>query len=138
MQKVVHIPSVGTPKKANRSRRLRKKLHIGEFSESIISFKFSTANDLNWELPEFDAVLDHLYEKYPSSFFSTGSVILGGDIPGYLSAAEGLELAENFLKEIKAIDPQFEGSELQAVQVGDAWYGDWDNPAYDIFSTGIV
>lgn len=124
------------PKKANRSDRTLKKLHLGSYAETCvdISIKFD-GSDI-----DSDYFLDVLYDKlfdamYTLPFTETEMQTCGMSRNEYtiMYCIPTSEFNEEFIKErivevlrlFSEIEPAF--SEVQEVGIvhADAWYGEW-------------
>jgi hypothetical protein len=113
------------PKTTLRSKRSLKKLHLAEFSETLVSIDFSAGlfdNPLEYEL------LDAMYE-YDDNIFVSGSLTA----TNVMFQIKTSEFSENFIKEyckgllliLSEMEPNFAEIGKVTVVYGDAYYGEW-------------
>mgnify|MGYP000853212791 CR=1 FL=1 len=108
----------------NRSRRLRKKLHVGEFQE----FGFQLMFSLKPQLASFEEALDRWLEFIESQGwgFGGGGVLSGLEIGGYLCQIAGGSLTEADREQAAcwlASQPWVASHQIDPLS--DAWYGPW-------------
>lgn len=104
----------------NRSKRLRKKLFVGEFSETFINVSYS--HSLNLE--DYDKLLDNLHDAQigiSMTFGVNGNILICGHRRNNLSTQE--ETAYNLFKDINKIADSFgDNVYLKELEYGDANY----------------
>lgn len=113
------------PKTATRSKRTMKKLHIGEYAETLVSVEL---NADTFDTPYEGELLDAMYE-YDDGIF-VGSNGGGTYILAQLLTSEDIEdkikkYCEDLLFVLSDIEPKFAEIESITVQYGDAYYGEW-------------
>lgn len=109
----------------NRSRRLRKKLHLGEFQE----FGFQLAFTLKPELASFEEAFDLWLEFIESQgwCFGGGGALSGHEIDGYLCQFAGGTLTESDREQAALwLASQSWVASHQIAPLSDAWYGPWE------------
>ena len=106
----------------NRSRRLRKKLHVGEFQE--FGFNFSFTADLQQK--GFDDALDDWIDFIESQGWCFGGGGSDHQIKGYLTQVDSGTLTESD-RELVAqwLTSQSWVTTHQLDPLSDAWYGPW-------------
>lgn len=109
----------------NRSRRLRKKLHVGEFQEFGVELTFT----IDLTLVGFEEALDlwiDFVETQGWGFYGGGDQS-GQEISGYLCQFAGGTLTESD-REWAAhwLSAQSWVTTHQLAPLSDAWYGPWD------------
>ena len=104
----------------SRSKRLRKKLFVGEFSETFINVSYS--HSLNSE--DYDKLLDNLHDAQigiSMTFGINGNILICGHWRNNLSTQE--ETAYNLFKDINKIVYSFgDNFYLKELEYGDANY----------------
>lgn len=113
------------PKTSSRSKRTLKKMHLGEFAETVVLIDFPTATfgtPFEWEL------LDAMYEH-------DSGICVGGNSKSthMLVQIKTSEFSEEYIKKycedllfaLSNIEPHFAEIEHITVQYGDAYYGEW-------------
>lgn len=108
----------------NRSRRLRKKLHVGEFQE----FGFQLMFSLKPQLVSFEEALDRWLEFIESQGwgFGGGGTLSAHEISGYLCQFARGSLTEADREQAAcwlASQPWVATHQLEPLS--DAWYGPW-------------
>ncbi len=108
----------------HRSRRLRKKLHVGEFQE----FGFTLTFTIDLQQKRFDDALDGWLDYVESQgwCFGGGGSVSGGEIAGYLCQYDGGTLTESDRERAaKWLAAQSWVLSHQLDPLSDAWYGPW-------------
>ena len=108
-----------------RSRRLRKKLHLGEFQE----FGFQLTFVLKPELVSFEEALDRWLAFIESQGwgFGGGGALSGREIGGYLCQFAGGTLTESDREQTAQwLTSQSWVASHQIAPLSDAWYGPWE------------
>ena len=108
-----------------RSRRLRKKLHLGEFQE----FGFQLTFTLKPELANFEEALDRWLAFIESQgwAFGGGGALSGREIGGYLCQFAGGTLTESDREQTTQwLASQSWVASPQIAPLNDAWYGPWE------------
>ena len=104
----------------SRSKRLRKKLFVGEFSETFVNVSYS--HSLNLE--DYDKLLDNLYEAQiciSITFGEKDSILICGHRRNNLLTQE--ETAYNLFKDIEDVVDSFgDNFWLKELEYGDANY----------------
>ena len=104
----------------SRSKRLHKKLFVGEFSETFINISYS--HSLNLE--DYDKLLDNLHDAQigiSMTFGVNGKILICGSRRNNLSTQE--ETACNLFKDInKIVDSFGDNFYLKELEYGDANY----------------
>lgn len=115
---------MGLPKKC-RSRRLRKKLHVGEFQEMGFEFKTELKRPLSQEA-EYD-----LLDCFLSELVEPRSLALGGPITsGYIAYFGRGSVTENDRDSIRAwLSSRPEIESVQVGQLKDVWDATEDDNA---------
>lgn len=109
----------------NRSRRLRKKLHLEEFQE----FGFQLTFTLKPELASFEEALDRWLAFIESQGwgFGGGGSLSGHEIDGYLCQLAGGTLTESDREQTAQwLTSQPWVASHQIAPLSDAWYGPWE------------
>lgn len=108
-----------------RTRRLRKKLRVGEFQELgfAIDFRFDK------QLYTLDQALDHWIEFVESQGWGFGGG--GGEgsdiLSGYLASFERGTLGEDDRERARQwLDSQHGFTCIQCAELSDAWHGSWE------------
>jgi len=118
-----------------RSRRLRKKLHVGEFQV----FGFAITFTINRQLKNFDDALDGWidYVESQSWCFGGGGSVLDNEIEGYLCRYDRGSLTESdrdlvayWLAEQSWVTAHY------LAPLSDVWYGPWEDNSIADPSTG--
>lgn len=118
------------PKHANRSKRLRKKLHIDDFSEILFSF---TLQIPVFDLPQNlqDACLDIMCDHDAGCFiFSDSSTASFKMLSGALKKSENnkeeiISYITDLILKLAEVEKEFRNIDTVHVQYGDAYYGEW-------------
>lgn len=108
-----------------RSRRLRKKLHVGEFQE----FGFTLSFTIDLQQKSFDDALDDWIDYVESQGwgFYGGGDVTGNEIAGFLCQYDGGSLTESDRELVAcqlAIHPWVTAHHL--APLSDLWYGPWE------------
>lgn len=109
--------------KKNRSRRLRKKLHLDEFQELGLHLAFT----IDREQVDFEEALDRWLDYIERQGWSFGGGGTDAEISGYLcQAANGSLTAQDrdAIASWLTVQPWVTGHRL--APLSDAWYGPWE------------
>lgn len=107
-----------------RSRRLRKKLHVGEFQE----FGFTLSFTIDLQQKSFDDALDDWIDYVESQgwCFGGGGSVLDKEIEGYLCQYSGGTLTDADREQAaKWLTSEPWVVSHQIDPLSDAWYGPW-------------
>jgi uncharacterized protein YggL (DUF469 family) len=103
----------------NRSKRLRKKLHVGEFQEFGFLISFNLPENLDHE------VLDGFVDQFLTQAIENNGLMFGGIInDGFVTARKGSSASEEhriLVRNWLAAHPLV--TEVQIGELVDAWWG---------------
>jgi len=125
MQYIFEEVKVNFPKTTTRSNRTKKKLHIGEYAETLVYIELTADT---FDTPYEDQLLDAMYE-FDSGMF----VCSNGGGTSIITQFKTTEVDEDKIKKycedllfvLSDIEPKFAEIGTIAVQYGDAYYGEW-------------
>lgn len=118
------------PKHANRSKRLRKKLHVDDFAEIMFSFTLKIpVFDLSPKLQDacLDIMCEHdagcfIFSDSSSASFSVLSELLKKSVK---NQEEIISYITNLISKLSEVEKEFRNIDAVHVTYGDAYYGEW-------------
>jgi uncharacterized protein YggL (DUF469 family) len=125
MQYIFEEVKVNFPKSTSRSNRTKKKLHIGEYAETLVSINLTADT---FDTPYEDQLLDAMYEFDSGMFVGSngdGTIILAQLKSSEVNEDKIKKYCEDLLFVLSDIEPKFAEIGTIAVQYGDAYYGEW-------------
>jgi len=125
MQYIFEEVKVNFPKSTFRSNRTKKKLHIGEYAETLVSINLTADT---FDTPYEDQLLDAMYEFDSGMFVGSngdGTIILAQLKSSEVNEDKIKKYCEDLLFVLSDIEPKFAEIGTIAVQYGDAYYGEW-------------
>lgn len=125
MQYIFEEVKVNFPKSTTRSNRTKKKLHIGEYAETLVSIDLTADT---FDTPYEGQLLDAMYEFDSGMFVGSnggGTVILTQLKSSEVNEDNIKKYCEDLLFVLSDIEPKFAEIGTIAVKYGDAYYGEW-------------
>lgn len=116
------------PRKANRSRRLQKKLHLGEFSQTLVELVLIADSVDIWNSTKYDAILDALYEA-DFDFATFGGTGVSFEImyeqkSSEFSLEDAKEKIDKVLEVLAGVSHETVFTRIHVLH-GDSYYGAW-------------